>query len=122
MSITIQRPINDNRPGVAAEFLRIPEAFLKVYSQELLDPQVGTDIKAIRSLYGRIGYIKANVHIARTFSEKEPKVTLRSAFLAVLEEYAQVRDEHAYLQRYTPAMREGYAILRSAETKRRKGK
>ena len=42
------------------------------YSQEQLDK----DIAAIRSLYGRIGYIKADVHIARTFSEKEPKVTL----------------------------------------------
>ena len=42
------------------------------YSQEQLDK----DIEAIRSLYGRIGYIKADVHIARSFSEKEPKVTL----------------------------------------------
>ncbi len=42
------------------------------YSQEQLDK----DIEAIRSLYGRIGYIHADVHIARTFSEKEPKVTL----------------------------------------------
>ncbi len=42
------------------------------YSQEQLDK----DIEAIRSLYGRIGYIKADVNIARTFSEKEPKVTL----------------------------------------------
>ena len=43
------------------------------YSQEQLDK----DIEAIRSLYGRIGYIHADVRIARTFSEKEPKVTLR---------------------------------------------
>ena len=42
------------------------------YSQEQLDK----DIEAIRSLYGRIGYIKADVHIARSFSEKEPRVTL----------------------------------------------
>ena len=42
------------------------------YSQEQLDK----DIAAIRSLYGRIGYIKADVHIARSFSEKEPKVAL----------------------------------------------
>ena len=45
MSITIQRPINDNRPGVAAEFVRIPEAFLKVYSQELLDWAAGLETK-----------------------------------------------------------------------------
>lgn len=37
MSITIQRPMNDNRPGLAAEFVKIPEAFLNVYSQELLE-------------------------------------------------------------------------------------
>ena len=42
------------------------------YSQEQLDK----DIETIRSLYGRIGYIKADVHIARSFSEKEPLVTL----------------------------------------------
>ena len=30
MSITLQRPINDNRPGVAAEFVRIPSPLLKV--------------------------------------------------------------------------------------------
>jgi len=42
------------------------------YSQEQLDK----DIEAIRRLYGRIGYIKADVRIARTFSAKEPKVTL----------------------------------------------
>lgn len=42
------------------------------YSQEQLDK----DIEAIRSLYGRIGYIKADVRIARSFSEKEPKVAL----------------------------------------------
>jgi outer membrane protein insertion porin family len=44
----------------------------EAYSQEQLDK----DIAAIRSLYGRIGYIKADVHIARSFSEKEPKVAL----------------------------------------------
>ena len=37
MSVTIQRPVNDNRPGVSADFLRIPEVFCRVYSQELLD-------------------------------------------------------------------------------------
>ena len=42
------------------------------YSQEQLDK----DIAAIRSLYGRIGCIKADVHVGRSFSEKEPKVTL----------------------------------------------
>jgi outer membrane protein insertion porin family len=42
------------------------------YSEEQLDK----DIEAIRSLYGRIGYIKADVHLARSFAEKEPKVTL----------------------------------------------
>ncbi|MGD1001974.1 MAG: outer membrane protein assembly factor BamA [Candidatus Brocadiia bacterium] len=42
------------------------------YAQEQLDK----DFEAIRSLYGRIGYIKADVQIARSFSEKEPKVRL----------------------------------------------
>ncbi len=43
------------------------------YSQEQLDK----DTQAIRDLYGRLGYIKARVDVARTFAENKPEVELR---------------------------------------------